>query len=101
MFSFLRWLARKQCALQEGYAHRVVFYYYGEEPTYLEDAFVSVFRNGVVEIQHRNEHVTTHAQNVEILWKPRPQSLGKIPSGRALTLIKTDTNSVNPNSPQA
>lgn len=48
---------------------------------------MTVFRNGVVEVLHRNEHVSTHAQNVEILWKGRGGSAG---SGRALTLVKSD-----------
>lgn len=72
--------------LQSGRADRVIFYYYGEDPTYLDDAFVTVYRNGVVEVEHRNEHVTTHAQNVEILWQSRQQ--------RALSLVKNDSTSV-------
>jgi hypothetical protein len=80
-------LIRKLFALQSGPAHRVIFYYFGEDPTYLEDAYVTVFRNGVVEIQHRNEHVSTHAQNVEILWKGRGSTGHK---GRHLSLIKNE-----------
>ena len=77
-------------ALQSGSAHRVIFYYFGEDPTYLENAHVTVYRNGVVEIFHRNEHVSTHAQNVEILWKTAGGFQGK---GRALSLVKPDTSS--------
>ncbi len=74
-------------ALHSGPAHRVIFYYLGEDPTYLEDAYVTLYRNGVVEVMHRNEHVTTHAQNVEILWKGRR---GQAASQRHLSLIKND-----------
>jgi hypothetical protein len=74
--------------LKRGPAHRVIFYYPGEEPTYLDDAFVTVFRNGVVEVEHRNEHVSTHVQNVEILWKNRSPQPGT--SGRSLSLVKQE-----------
>lgn len=50
-------------------AERVIFYYTGEDGTFLDMAFVTVFKNGVVEVWHRNEHVSTHIQNVEIIWK--------------------------------
>lgn len=73
--------------LKHGRAERVIFYYYGEEPTYLDDAYVIIFKSGVVEVEHRNEHVTTHAQNVEILWSNRQSG-----SGRALSLVKSDAN---------
>ena len=86
--AFWKRLHRSLFALQTGPAHRVIFYYYGEDPTYLEDAYVTVFRNGVVEVLHRNEHVSTHAQNVEILWKGRGGSLAT--GNRALTLVKSE-----------
>lgn len=75
-------------SLQSGPAQRVIFYYTGEEPTFVEDAFVTVFRNGAVEVLHRQEHVSTHIQNVEILWTSRPGKLGS--NGRSLTLVKSD-----------
>lgn len=79
-------------SLQEGQAHRVIFYYQGEDPTFLEDAFVTVYRNGVVEVRHRNEHVSTHVQNVEISWKHSPG--GKFTgNGRSLQLVKNDAGS--------
>lgn len=55
--------------LRSGTASRVVFYYPGEDGTYLDGAFVTVFASGVVDIIHPKEHVTTHIQNVEIIWK--------------------------------
>jgi hypothetical protein len=84
---FWKRLRRVLFALQSGPAHRVIFYYFGEDPTYLEDAFVTVYRNGVVEVIHRNEHVSTHAQNVEILWKGRGSTGHK---GRHLSLVKSE-----------
>jgi hypothetical protein len=77
---------RNWYALQEGEALRVIFYYQGEEPTYLDDAFVTVFRNGMVEVEHRNEHVTTHVQNVEVLWKNKAGQTSA--PARPLTLVK-------------
>lgn len=76
-------------SLREGEALRVIFYYPGEEPTYLDDAFVVVFRNGLVEVEHRNEHVSTHVQNVEILWKGAGAKTS--PTTRSLSLVKLDT----------
>ena len=83
-----RWKRLKQSfwALQRGRAHRVIFYYVGEEPTYLEDAQVTVYKNGAVEVEHRNEHVTTHIQNVEILWVGRQQN----EPGRTLSLVHAE-----------
>jgi len=87
--NFWKRLRRSQFSLQQGQAHRVIFYYQGEDPTFLEDAFVVVYRNGVVEVEHRTEHVSTHAQNVEILWKNRPAALGK-KTNATLALVKSD-----------
>jgi hypothetical protein len=75
-------------SLQYGPAQRVVFYYPGEEPTFVEDAQVTVYRNGAVEVEHRHEHVSTHIQNVEILWKSHPGIAGT--TGRSLSLVKSD-----------
>ena len=85
---FWKEIKRSLFSLQSGQAQRVIFYYYGEEPTFLEDADVTVFRNGVVEVKHRTEHVSTHAQTVEILWKTRPGRSGT--GGRSLSLVKGD-----------
>jgi hypothetical protein len=85
---------RNWYSLQEGDALRVIFYYGGEEPTYLDDAFVTVFRNGMVEVHHRNEHVSTHVQNVEILWKGK--NGGTSSQARALTLVKSEASDSRP-----
>jgi hypothetical protein len=89
--NFWKRLRRALFSLQTGPAHRVIFYYFGEDPTYLEDAYVTVYRNGVVEVEHRQEHVSTHAQNVEILWKGRAGGSSGFQGGRALTLVKSDS----------
>ncbi len=89
---FWQKLKRAWFALDSGAAHRVIFYYYGEEPTYLEEAFVTVYRNGMVEVKHRNEHVSTHVQNVEILWKNRARTGGGAHGSRALSLVKSDAS---------
>lgn len=47
---------------------RVIFFYPGEEGTYVENANVTLFDNGIVHIQSNNEETTTHLQNCEILW---------------------------------
>lgn len=55
--------------LRAGFASRVVFYYPGEDGTFLDNAWVRVFETGVVDINHPREQVTTHIQNVEIVWR--------------------------------
>lgn len=89
--SWLQRFHRSLVSLKYGSAQRVIFYYPGEDPTFVEDAVVTVFRNGMVEVDHRHEHVCTHIQNVEILWNSR-QTSGNAPNGRPLTLVKSDLN---------
>jgi hypothetical protein len=67
--------------LRSGRALRVVFYYPGEEPTYLEDAHVVLYKNGVVDVFHREEQVSTHMQNVEIIWHSQREA-------KSLRLVK-------------
>jgi hypothetical protein len=92
---FIQKIMRKVLSLQEGPANRVIFYYVGEEPTYLEDAHVTLYGNGVVEVRHRNEHVTTHVKNVEISWKSSGVYAGT--GGRSLSLVKNEAPALNPN----
>lgn len=54
--------------IKKGPAMRVIFFYPGEEGTYIENAEVTLFENGIVHIQSNNEVTTTHLQNCEILW---------------------------------
>ena len=47
---------------------RVIFFYPGEEGTYVDNAEVTLYENGIVHITSNNEESTTHLQNCEILW---------------------------------
>ena len=48
---------------------RVIFFYPGEEGTYVDNATVTLFENGIVHIGTDQEESTTHLQNCEILWR--------------------------------
>jgi len=48
---------------------RVIFFYPGEEGTYVDNAQVTLYENGVVHIRSSQEETTTHLQNCEILWR--------------------------------
>jgi hypothetical protein len=54
--------------LKKGHAMRVVFFYPGEEGTYVDNTYVTLFENGIVHIKSQQEETTTHLQNCEILW---------------------------------
>ncbi len=54
--------------LKSGPARRVVFFYPGEEGTYLDHAYVTLYRNGIIHIESNQEETMTHLQNCEILW---------------------------------
>lgn len=47
---------------------RVIFFYPGEEGTYVDSAHVTLYENGIVHIRSNHEETTTHLQNCEILW---------------------------------
>lgn len=55
--------------LKKGPAMRVIFFYPGEEGTYVDNAEVTLYENGVVQIRSSQEETTTHLQNCEILWR--------------------------------
>ena len=55
--------------MRRGHAMRVIFFYPGEEGTYIDHAEVSLFENGTVHIQSNMEETTTHLKNCEILWR--------------------------------
>lgn len=55
--------------VKAGFAARVVFYYPGEDGTYLDGAWVRIYDSGIVDINHPREQVTTHIKNVEVVWK--------------------------------
>lgn len=52
-----------------GHAEQIIFYYNGEEGTYISDAKVSLYESGVVHIESNGEIVTTHISNCEIVWE--------------------------------
>lgn len=54
--------------LKKGSAMRVIFFYPGEEGTYVDNAHVTLYENGIVQIKSAQEETTTHLQNCEILW---------------------------------
>ena len=49
--------------LKKGPAMRVIFFYPGEEGTYVDNAEVTLFDNGIIHIQSNQEETTTHLQN--------------------------------------
>jgi hypothetical protein len=55
--------------LRRGPAMRVIFFYPGEEGTYVDNAEVTLYENGLVHINSSQEESTTHLQNCEILWR--------------------------------
>lgn len=55
--------------LKKGSAMRVIFFYPGEEGTYVDNADVTLYENGIIHIRSSQEETTTHLQNCEILWK--------------------------------
>jgi hypothetical protein len=55
--------------LRKGPAMRVIFFYPGEEGTYVDNAEVTLYENGLVHINSSQEESTTHLQNCEILWR--------------------------------
>src|SRR4051812_23384970 len=60
---------RQLKTLKKGRAMRVIFFYPGEEGTYIDNADVTLFENGIVYIASNQEETTTHLQNCEILWQ--------------------------------
>lgn len=55
--------------LKRGNAFRVVFFYPGEEGTYIDSPVVTLYENGIVDVKSGMEEMTTHLKNCEIQWK--------------------------------
>src|SRR5450432_99473 len=55
--------------LRKGPAMRVIFFYPGEEGTYVDNAQVTLYENGIVHIGSKQEESTTDLKNCEILWR--------------------------------
>lgn len=71
--------------LKHAQAMRVVFFYPGEEGTYVDNCMVTLFENGVVHLRAKSEETTTHLHHCEILWryenpvdKPKGEGDGKV-----------------------
>lgn len=54
--------------LKKGLAQRVIFFYPGEEGTYIDNAQVTLYENGILHIRSAQEETTTTLQNCEVLW---------------------------------
>ena len=49
-------------------AQRVIFFYPGEEGTYIDNALVTLYENGILHIRSAQEETTTTLHNCEVLW---------------------------------
>ena len=89
--------ALRNKVLKHGPAARVIFFYPGEEGTYVDRPVVTLFENGIVHIRAHNEETTTHLQNCEILWEFSEQAEERSAKVRLLK-PKTDTDPRPPES---
>lgn len=83
--------------LKKGRAMRVTFFYPGEEGTYVDNAHITVFENGIVHIESPLEETTVHLQNCEILWWYEAEAedrLGKV------RLLKPGSKPREPDGPE-
>ncbi|MEN9722637.1 MAG: hypothetical protein RJB38_623 [Pseudomonadota bacterium] len=77
--------------LKKGHAMRVVFFYPGEEGTYIDHADVTIYENGIVHLKSALEETTTHLQNCEILWSFKTDAEDRNAPGK-IRLLKTRTS---------
>ena len=70
--------------LKKGTAMRVIFFYPGEEGTYVDNAEVVLYQNGIVHITSNQEETTTHLQNCEILWNFETEAEERVSKVRLL-----------------
>ena len=66
---FLKRLLLRKKILRSGPAQRVIFHYPGERISYLDDPHVTLYDGGVVEVEHKDEHVVAHLHNTAIVWE--------------------------------
>ncbi|MBS1961284.1 MAG: hypothetical protein JST04_03635 [Bdellovibrionales bacterium] len=90
--------------LKHAQAMRVVFFYPGEEGTYVDDCMVTLFENGVVHLRSKSEETTTHLHHCEILWryenpvdKPKGEGSGKV---RVLNFKNREGGKRDPEAPK-
>lgn len=74
--------------LKQGRAARVIFFYPGEEGTYVDNADVTLYANGIVVISTPLEESTTDLRNCEILWRYETDADDRM-SGSKVRLIKS------------
>ena len=85
MFSSL-WNTLKQklwgpAVIREGNASRLLYFYPGEEGSFVENVHIRLFSNGVVHVRTDREESHTHLQNCEIIWYYRePQTVAPPPT---------------------
>lgn len=75
--------------IKRGPAVRVVFFYPGEEGTYVDQPEVTLYENGVVHLRSEQEETTTHLRNCEILWRFDPNAKSsKSPKSTKFKLLR-------------
>ena len=79
--------------MKKGQAVRVIFFYPGEEGTYVDNVTVTLYENGIVHIASDQEESTTHLQNCEILWRTHTEATAeeRMPKVRLLKPKAGDT----------
>jgi tRNA G37 N-methylase Trm5 len=76
--------------IKKGRAMRVIFFYPGEEGTYVDHADVILYENGIVHIHSNQEETTTHLQNCEILWRFETDAEDRANNVRLIKPTKTE-----------
>jgi hypothetical protein len=84
--------------LKKGAAMRVIFFYPGEEGTYVDNADVTLYENGIIHIKSNQEETTTHLQNCEILWRFETDAEDR---SNKVRLLKPKTSSPRGESPDS
>lgn len=104
--SFLRGFFPQQtqsaepAVLRKGRAMRVIFFYPGEEGTYVENADVTLYGNGIVQIRTAQEETTAHLQNLEILWKFQVDAEDRASKFRLLKIKESAAPEIPPERPE-
>jgi len=67
--------------LKKGKAQKVIFFYPGEEGSFISEVDVILLANGITHLRNLNEDITTHISNIEIIWhdtQNRTDSIAKV-----------------------
>lgn len=73
--------------LKKGVARRIIFLYPSEDLTYLDNAHVTLYENGIVHVTSPQEETTTQMANCEIIWRAGEK---EEEPGRKLRLLKLE-----------